>query len=833
MSDSDGKKTLGLRGGGSRPGNVKQSFSHGRTKNVVVETKRKRVVVPKPGAGKAGGGSAAPIGDPSRRPAGITDAEMARRLKAVQAAKARESIEAAEREAEEKARAEERERRRAEAEAKEREQREAEERAREKAEQEERARKEAEEAAKRAAAAPAPAPAPKADDSRGPAANKPAPSQTPRKADREREQRQNRGKGRDDDGRRSGKLTLNQALRGGEGGRQRSMAAMKRKQERARQKAMGGPVEREKVVREVQLPEAIVVSELANRMAERVGEVVKSLMQMGMMVTQNQTIDADTAELIIEEFGHKVVRVSDADVEDVIQAVEDDEGDLVPRPPVVTIMGHVDHGKTSLLDAIRNAKVVSGEAGGITQHIGAYQVKTDSGQLLTFLDTPGHAAFTSMRSRGAQVTDIVVLVVAADDAVMPQTIEAINHAKAADVPMIVAINKIDKHDADPDKVRTDLLQHEVIVEKMSGEVQDVEVSAITGQGLDELLEAIALQSEILELKANPNRAAQGAVIEAQLDVGRGPVATVLVQTGTLNQGDIFVVGEQWGKVRAMENDKGARVKSAGPSVPVEVLGLNGTPEAGDVLNVVETEAQAREIAEYREKAAKEKRAAAGAATTLEQLMAKAKEDESVAELPILVKADVQGSAEAIVQAMEKIGNDEVRVRVLHYGVGAITETDVGLAEASGAPIMGFNVRANASARNTANQKGVEIRYYSVIYDLVDDVKAAASGLLSAEIREKFIGYAEIKEVFKVTGVGRVAGCLVTEGVARRSAGVRLLRDNVVIHEGTLKTLKRFKDEVSEVQSGQECGMAFENYEDIREGDVIEIFEREEVTRTLD
>ncbi len=831
MSDSDGKKTLGLRGGGSRPGNVKQSFSHGRTKNVVVETKRKRVVVPKPGAGKAGGASSAPIGDPSRRPAGITDAEMARRLKAVQAAKARESIEAAEREAEEKARAEERERRRAEAEAKEREQREAEERAREKAEQEERARKEAEEAAKRAAAAPAPAP--KADDSRGPAANKPAPSQAPRKADREREQRQNRGKGRDDDGRRSGKLTLNQALRGGEGGRQRSMAAMKRKQERARQKAMGGPIEREKVVREVQLPEAIVVSELANRMAERVGEVVKSLMQMGMMVTQNQTIDADTAELIIEEFGHKVVRVSDADVEDVIQTVQDDEGDLVPRPPVVTIMGHVDHGKTSLLDAIRNAKVVSGEAGGITQHIGAYQVKTDSGQLLTFLDTPGHAAFTSMRSRGAQVTDIVVLVVAADDAVMPQTIEAINHAKAADVPMIVAINKIDKHDADPDKVRTDLLQHEVIVEKMSGEVQDVEVSAITGQGLDELLEAIALQSEILELKANPNRAAQGAVIEAQLDVGRGPVATVLVQTGTLNQGDIFVVGEQWGKVRAMENDKGARVKSAGPSVPVEVLGLNGTPEAGDVLNVVETEAQAREIAEYREKAAKEKRAAAGAATTLEQLMAKAKEDESVAELPILVKADVQGSAEAIVQAMEKIGNDEVRVRVLHYGVGAITETDVGLAEASGAPIMGFNVRANASARNTANQKGVEIRYYSVIYDLVDDVKAAASGLLSAEIREKFIGYAEIKEVFKVTGVGRVAGCLVTEGVARRSAGVRLLRDNVVIHEGTLKTLKRFKDEVSEVQSGQECGMAFENYEDIREGDVIEIFEREEVTRTLD
>jgi translation initiation factor IF-2 len=425
-----------------------------------------------------------------------------------------------------------------------------------------------------------------------------------------------------------------------------------------------------------------------------------------------------------------------------------------------------------------------------------------------------------------------VLVVAADDAVMPQTVEAINHAKAAKVPMIVAINKIDKPTANPTKVRTDLLQHEVVVEQMSGEVQDVEVSALTGQGLDSLLEAIALQAEILELKANPNRAAQGAVIEAQLDVGRGPVATVLVQKGTLRKGDIFVVGEQWGKVRALVNDQGERVDEAGPSVPVEVLGLNGTPEAGDVLNVVDTEAQAREIASYRENLAKEKRAAAGAATTLEQLMAKAKEDANVSELPVIVKADVQGSAEAIVQAMDKIGNDEVRVRVLHYGVGAITDTDVGLAEASGAPIVGFNVRANASARNSANQKGVEIRYYSVIYDLVDDIKAAASGLLSAEIRENFIGYAEIKEVFKVSGVGKVAGCIVTEGIARRSAGVRLLRDNVVIHEGTLKTLKRFKDEVKEVQSGQECGMAFENYDDVRPKDVIEIFEREEIERKL-
>lgn len=831
MSDNDGKKTLGLRGAGGRPGNVKQSFSHGRTKNVVVETKRKRVVVPNPGAAKpAGGASVKAGGDPSRRPAGITDAELERRMKALKAAKAREAEETAQRAADEKAREEDRNRRRAEIEAKEIEQREAEEKVRAKADEEERKKRETEDAAKRAAADAASAAAtPKTEAPARAQANKPAPAATPRK--NEREQRQNRTKARDD-GRRSGKLTLNQAL-SGDGRRQKSMAAMKRKQERARQKAMGGAVEREKVIRDVQLPETIVVSELANRMAERVADVVKSLMNMGMMVTQNQALDADTAELIIEEFGHKVVRVSDADVEDVIADIGEDDGNLVSRPPVITIMGHVDHGKTSLLDAIRDAKVVSGEAGGITQHIGAYQVKTEDGVLLSFLDTPGHAAFTSMRSRGAQVTDIVVLVVAADDAVMPQTVEAINHAKAAQVPMIVAINKIDKPGADPDKVRTDLLQHEVIVEKMSGEVQDVEVSAITGQGLDQLLEAIALQAEILELKANPDRAAQGAVIEAQLDVGRGPVATVLIQKGTLKQGDIFVVGEQYGKVRALINDKGERVAEAGPSVPVEVLGLNGTPEAGDVLNVTETDAQAREIAEYRHHAAKDRRAAAGAATTLEQLMQKAKEDQQVAEMPIVVKTDVQGSAEAIVQAMEKIGNDEVRVRVLHSGVGAISETDIGLAEASGAPVFGFNVRANASARSTANQKGVEIRYYSVIYDLVDDVKAAASGLLSAEIRENFIGYAEIKEVFKVSHVGKVAGCLVTEGVARRSAGVRLLRDNIVIHEGTLKTLKRFKDEVPEVQSGQECGMAFENYDDVRPKDVIEIFEREEVTRTLE
>ncbi len=849
MSDKDGKKTLGL--GGGRPGQVKQSFSHGRTKNVVVETKRKRVVVPKPGAAQGvTDSSKTPLvakvgGDRSKRPAGISDAEMERRLKALAAAKAREVEEAAQRIADEKAREEERERRRAEMEAREREEREREEALKAKAEEDARRAREAEERAKRkdepkkeeARAKPAAAQPDQAaiEAAASRAETKGVTSTAPRKTDRDRtdrsSDRDSRGKATRDDNRRSGKLSLNQAL-SGEGGRQRSLAAMKRKQEKARQKAMGMGQRAEKQARDVQLPETIVVSELANRMAERAADVVKALMKMGMMVTSNQTIDADTAEVVIEEFGHRTVRVSDSDVEQVIDTVEDKAEDLQSRPPIITIMGHVDHGKTSTLDAIRHANVVSGEAGGITQHIGAYQVTTESGAVLSFLDTPGHAAFTSMRARGAHVTDIVVLVVAADDAVMPQTIEAINHAKAAGVPMIVAINKIDKPDANPDKVRTDLLQHEVVVEKMSGDVQDVEISAKTGQGLDNLLEAIALQAEILELKANPARAAQGAVIEAQLDIGRGPVATVLVQNGTLRRGDIFVVGEQWGKVRALINDKGDRVEEAGPSVPVEVLGLNGTPEAGDVLNVVETEAQAREIADYRMQQAKDKRAAAGAATTLEQLMAKAKADETVAELPVVMKADVQGSAEAIVQALEKIGNDEVRVRVLHYGVGAITESDIGLAEASQAPVIGFNVRANAPARNAANQKGVEIRYYSIIYDLVDDIKAAASGLLSAEVRENFIGYAQIREVFKVTGVGKVAGCLVTEGVARRSAGVRLLRDNVVIHEGTLKTLKRFKDEVKEVQSGQECGMAFENYDDIRPGDVIEIFEREEVERTL-
>ena len=830
MTDNENKsgKKLGLLGGApSRPGQVRQSFSHGRSKSVVVETKRKRVVVPKHNTGTSQTNNSQTTTTPSKTPGGLSSSELDRRKKALAAARQREALDKDKRDAEEKSREQEREEKRAVLETKEKEDAERKEKERERAEEEKRAVAAVVEATKIAEDLPI---IQASEDTTRSAAK--ASRKGPDREEQRKPQSPRTPKGGDNDRRRSGKLTLTQALND-EGGRQRSMAAIRRKQEREKRKMLDSNQEREKVVRDVQVPETIVVQELANRMAERVSDVVKSLMTNGMMVTQNQSIDADTAELIIQEFGHKIVRVSDADVEDVIDAIKDDPKSLKPRAPVITVMGHVDHGKTSLLDVIRKANVVSGEAGGITQHIGAYQVKTDDGKLLSFLDTPGHAAFTSMRSRGAHVTDIVILVVAADDSVMPQTIEAINHSKAANVPMIVAINKCDKQSADPDKVRTELLQHEVIVEKMSGDVLDVEVSAETGEGIDTLLEYISLQSELLELKANPNRAAEGAVIEAKLDVGRGPIATVLVQKGTLNQGDIFVVGEQWGRVRALINDQNDRVKHAGPSVPVEVLGLNGTPEAGDVLNVVSTEAQAREIADYRAQVLKDKKAAVGSGTSLEQLLANAKANENLRELPILVKSDVQGSAEAIVQAMEKIGNEEVRVRVLHSGVGAITESDVTLAEASKAPIMGFNVRANAPARQSANQKGVELRYYSVIYDLVDDIKSAASGLLSSEVRENFIGYAKILEVFKVTGVGKVAGCQITEGLARRSSGVRLLRDDVVIHEGTLKTLKRFKDEVNEVNLGQECGMAFENYEDIRKDDVIEIFERQEIERNLD
>ena len=633
--------------------------------------------------------------------------------------------------------------------------------------------------------------------------------------------------------RRSGKITITQAL-GDDGGRQRSIASLRRRQEKEKRQQLESSLEREKIIRDVQIPDTpLTVQELANRMAERSADLVKKLMTNGIMVTKNQAIDTDTATLLVEEFGHRPIRVSDSDVEDVIINIDDNNEEVKsPRPPVVTIMGHVDHGKTTLLDTLRKTNIVSSEAGGITQHIGAYQITVDKNQKLTFLDTPGHEAFSTMRSRGATITDIVVLVVAADDSVKPQTIEAINHAKEAKVPMIVAINKIDKEGSDPNKVRTELLQHGIIVESMSGDVLEAEVSATNGTGLEKLLENIILQAELLELKSNEDRPAEGTVVEAKLDMGRGPVATVLVQKGTLKKGDIFVVGQQWGKVRALFNDKKDKIDFALPSTPVEVLGLNGTPEAGDILNVLPSEAKAREISVYREQNLKNKKNTVGMGSSLDQLLAKAKEDEKLSFLPIIIKSDVRGSAEAIVQAMEKIKSEEVEVRVVHSGVGAITESDITLALSSNSIIIGFNVRANTAARENASQKEIDIRYYSVIYDLVDDITKAAEGLLSPEIRETFIGYAKILEVFKITGVGKIAGCLVTEGHAKRDVGVRLLREDVVIHTGKLKTLKRFKDEVKEVQSGQECGMAFEAYEDIRKDDVIEIFTTQKVARTL-
>ncbi len=634
-----------------------------------------------------------------------------------------------------------------------------------------------------------------------------------------------------DDGRRQGKLTLTTASTDDDGNaRGRSMAAMRRRQEKFRRSQIQET--REKVIREVILPETITIQELSQRMSERAVDVIKYLMKEGQMMKPGDVIDADLAELIAGEFGHTVKRVSESDVEEGIFDKADVAGEMVSRPPVVTIMGHVDHGKTSLLDAIRQANVVSGEAGGITQHIGAYQVE-QNGQKITFIDTPGHAAFTAMRARGAQATDIAILVVAADDSVMPQTIESINHVKAAGVPIIVAINKIDKHEAKPDKVRQQLLQHEVFVESLGGEVLDVEVSAKNKTNLDKLLEAVLLQAEILDLKADPTRTAEGTVIEAQLDRGRGAVATVLVQKGTLKPGQIIVAGDQWGRVRALVTDKGDHVKEAGPATPVEVLGLSGTPAAGDRFAVVENEARAREISEYRQRLARDKAVArqSGQRGSLEQMMSKL-QNTGYKEFPLVIKGDVQGSVEAIIASLDKLGTDEVRARIVHSGAGAITESDISLAEASDAAIIGFNVRANAQARTVAERNGIDIRYYNIIYDLVDDVKAAMSGLLSPERRETFLGNAEILEVFNITKVGKVAGCRVTEGKVERGAGVRLIRDNVVIHEGKLKTLKRFKDEVSDVPMGQECGMAFENYEDIRAGDVIECFRVEHITRTL-
>ncbi|MEP0698271.1 MAG: translation initiation factor IF-2, partial [Nitratireductor sp.] len=687
------------------------------------------------------------------------------------------------------------------------------------------ARSRAEEEARRRA--PEPAPVPVADDDDRDAKRKTKPSLPPKRIATPEPARPARPRVGED--RRRGKLTLNSALAGDEA-RGRSLSAMRRRQEKF--KRSQHQEAREKIAREVILPETITIQELAGRMAERAVDVVKFFMKQGQILKPGDVIDADTAELVAVEFGHTVKRVAESDVEEGLFNIPDKPENRETRPPVVTIMGHVDHGKTSLLDAIRHANVVSGEAGGITQHIGAYQVEQD-GQKITFIDTPGHAAFTQMRARGAQATDIAILVVAADDSVMPQTVESINHAKAAGVPIIVAINKIDKPEADPQKVRTELLQHEVFVESMGGEVLDVEVSAVKGTNLDKLLEAILLQAELLDLKADPERTSEGVVIEAKLDKGRGPVATVLVQTGKLLPGDIIVAGNEWGKVRALVNDRGEQLSDAGPSMPVEVLGLQGTPQAGDRFATVENEARAREISEYRQRKAREMAVAkhAGQRGSLEQMMSQL-QSSGLKEFPLLIKGDVQGSIEAIVAALDKLGTDEVRARIVHSGAGGITESDISLAETSNAAIIGFNVRANRQARDAAEQAGIEIRYYNIIYNLVDDVKAAMSGLLSPERRETFLGNAEILEVFNITKVGKVAGCRVSEGKVERGAGVRLIRDNVVIHEGKLKTLKRFKDEVPEVPAGQECGMAFENYEDIRAGDVIECFRVEEVARTL-
>ena len=631
--------------------------------------------------------------------------------------------------------------------------------------------------------------------------------------------------------RRSGKLTIAEAL-GGSEERTRSLASIKRAREKEKQQQQQHLSEGKKVIRDVVVPETITVQELANRMAERAADVIKTLMNMGVMATITQTIDADTAELVVAEFGHNLTRVSDADVELGLKGEADTESLMVARPPVVTVMGHVDHGKTSLLDAIRETDVAGHEKGGITQHIGAYQVTLGSGQKISFIDTPGHAAFTAMRARGANVTDIVVLCVAADDGVMPQTIEAIDHAKAAGVPIIVAINKIDKEGADAKRIRTDLLQHDLVVEEMGGEILAVEVSATEKTNLDKLEEAILLQAELLDHKANPDRLAEGVVIEAKMEQGRGSVATVLVQRGTFKVGDIFVAGNEWGRARALIGAHGDNLEEAGPSMPVEVLGLNGTPAAGEEFAVVESEGRAREVVEFRQKRVRDEKAAAGARGTLEQMFEKIQEGSDLQVLPVVIKGDVHGSIEAISGALEALGTDEVQVQVLHSGVGGINESDVTLAKASGALVIGFNVRANPQAREMAGQDNIEIRYYSIIYDLIDDLKKALSGLLSPTIKENLLGYAEIREVFNVSKVGKIAGCMVTEGLVRRGAKVRLVRDEVVIHEGEMSQLKRFKDDVKEVKDSTECGMGFANYQDIKIGDMVECFETEEIARDL-
>ncbi len=811
-------------------GQVRQSFSHGRSKAVAVEIKRSRTFAPGDGGGmtevtearqaaeKALAESKTQFAAEAEKKAAIalTEGERATRAQALELAKQEEEVlpPTDTQTEEEAALAREAELRR-----------EVEEAAAQQLSEEEARRKADKESGERAKvtdkAAQEPAGARKGEDNTGGRVKRKT-AATPKLAPVRRP-----GEAR----RRRGKLTISQALEGGEG-RQRSLASVRRQREKLR----GAPAKQahqppQRVIREVVVPETITVQELANRMATRAGEVVKTLMKLDVMVTINQTIDADTAELVVAEFGHKIKRVSAADVEIGISGAPDEEATLVPRPPVVTVMGHVDHGKTSLLDALRETDVVSHEAGGITQHIGAYQVAVESGGKITFIDTPGHAAFTEMRSRGATVTDIVVLVVAADDGIMEQTVEAINHAKAAQVPIIVAINKIDRPDADEKRVKNELLQHELVVEEMGGDILAVPVSATERTNLDKLVETILLQAEVLELKANPDRNAEGTVIEARLERGRGPVATVLIQRGTIKVGDIFVAGSEWGRVRALNNDSGEVIESAGPSMPVEVLGLNGTPMAGDQLTVVDSENQAREVADFRRRQKRDAEVAASGRGTVEQMMARIQEGEAN-QMPVVIKADVHGSLEAIMTSLKKLGTDEVEVNILHSGVGGINESDVTLAQATNAVVIGFNVRANPQARELAKRDGVDIRYYSIIYNVVDDVKAALSGMLSPIQKENFLGYAEIREVFNITKVGKVAGCMITEGLVRRGAKMRLLRDDIVIHDGTLKTLRRFKDEVKEVKDGQECGMAFENYGDLQEGDRIECYEIEEVARTL-
>ncbi|HTV37765.1 MAG TPA: translation initiation factor IF-2 [Xanthobacteraceae bacterium] len=846
-------KTLTLKRGGVEQGVVRQSFSHGRSKAVVVEKVKRRVASPaeaKPAEPAPAQDRAAtlkrqaPGQSPSRTPAAaepggsaqhkpgvvlrtLTEEERSARAHALADARVREAEErkVAEEEARVRQSREEVERtERAAAEARKRDEE-------KRREHDEATKRKADEVAKKrfgAELTPAVKPpvgrlkleeeqeeAPRPRRGIGGAPVRPAPAPKPQRSGGEK---------------RRGRLTVVTAFAADEV-RERSTAAFHRRERR--RSGLRDAEPKEKLAREVTIPETITIQELANRMAERSVDVVRLLMKQGHMATSTDTIDADTAQLIAEELGHTVRRVAESDVEEGMFDAPDEPDNLQPRAPVVTIMGHVDHGKTSLLDAIRSTEVAAGEAGGITQHIGAYQVTSRSGGRITFIDTPGHAAFTAMRARGAKITDIVVLVVAADDGVMPQTAEAIQHAKAANVPIIVAINKIDRPDAKPERVRTDLLQHEIQVESLGGEVLEIEVSAKEKINLDKLLDMIALQAEILQLKANPNRAAEGTVIEARLDRGRGPVATVLVQRGTLKPSDIIVAGSEWGRVRALVSDTGHSVVAAGPSMPVEVLGFNGTPEAGDRLAVVDTEARAREITAYRERQKREKFAArqTGMRGSLEQMMNQLK-TAGRKEFPLVIKADVQGSVEAIVGALEKLSTDEVAARVLYSGVGAITESDVTLAEASSAVIIGFNVRAHKEAREAAEQAGIEIRYYDIIYGLVDDVKKAMSGMLAPTLRETLLGNAVILEIFKVSKVGNVAGCRVTDGTVERGANVRLIRDNVVVHQGKLSQLKRFKDDAREVLAGQECGMAFENYHDMKVGDVIECYRVESVQRTL-